>query len=144
MSAGRGEPGRGQIDAPTRERITAWVRRELEEQGFGSIREMARRMGVSPAYLSRVLARTQTPGLELLLRFTRTFGLPATRVLEEDPPRRFFVAAEPVAGARRAARPEARKVDVERWLARSRDAVREVKKVTADEIQRWKQEGRRR
>ncbi|HET8540135.1 MAG TPA: helix-turn-helix transcriptional regulator [Anaeromyxobacter sp.] len=137
---------RGTIDEETRGRVVAWLRREQEDQGIASIRELARRLGLSHSYLARVLSGSQAPGLDLVLRFTRTFGLSADRVLEEDPPRRYFVASEPIAGAKGRSprrRPGARRIDAERWLARARALRKRVKGVVTDEdVGRWKNEGR--
>ncbi len=138
---------RGTIDEETRSRVVAWLRREQEDQGLASIRELARRLGVSHSYVARILSGDQAPGLDLVVRFTRTFGLSADRVLNEDPPRRYYLAAEPVAGVkggRPAPRPRApRRIDPEKWLARAR-ALRKLVKgvVTEEDVRRWKNQGR--
>jgi transcriptional regulator with XRE-family HTH domain len=141
-------PARGTIDEETRRRVVAWLRREREEQGFASIRKLARRLEVSHSYLARVLGGAQAPGLDLVLRLTRIFGLSADRVLNEDPPRRYFLASEPVAGTRlppqASRRPGSRRIDVEKWLARARTTRRLFKeKITEEDLRRWKSEGRK-
>ncbi len=138
---------RGTIDEETRGRIVAWLRREQEDQALASIRELARRLGLSHSYVARVLSGALAPGLDLVLRFTRTFGLSADRVLNEDPPRRYFLAAEPVAGAKGgrppSRQPAPRRIDPEKWLARARALRKRVKGVLTDEdVQRWKNQGR--
>lgn len=138
---------RGTIDEDTRVRIVAWLRREQEDQALVSIRELARRLGVSHSYVARVLGGELAPGLDLVLRLTRTFGLSADRVLNEDPPRRYFLAAEPVAGAKGTKagvhRPAARRIDVEKWLARARALRKQFKGIiTEEDVRRWKNEGR--
>lgn len=42
-------PARGTVDEETRRRVVAWLRREQEDQALGSIRALARRLGLSPS-----------------------------------------------------------------------------------------------
>jgi transcriptional regulator with XRE-family HTH domain len=139
-------PAGSRIDKETRRRITAWIRVEMEDRGVQSAREFARFIGVSNAYLSRVLAGDQTPGLELVLRLTRRLELSADRLLNEEPPGAVPLAAEPVARTRPLAGGPpagARRIDPGRWLARAREARRLVKGKASDaEIKKLKAEGR--
>jgi transcriptional regulator with XRE-family HTH domain len=128
-------PAANRIDEETRRRIAAWIRVEMAERGAASVREFARLIGVSHAYLSRVVAGRQTPGLELVLRLVRTLDLSADRLLFEEPPGTVPVAAEPVAAVRGPAGgppPTARRIDPERWLARAREARALVRKPLTD------------
>lgn len=140
-------PTTSHIDHQTRRRIAAWIRVEMEDRGAASVREFARHLGVSHAYLSRVIAGSQTPGLELVLRLTRRLDLSADRLLNEEPPGAVPIAAEAVASVR-AADPggpssRARRIDPERWLARAREARALVRGPSTDAaIRKAKKAGR--
>lgn len=128
-------PTERRIDQETRRRIAAWIRVEMADRGAASIREFARMIDVSHAYLSRVIAGRQTPGLELVLRLARTLDLSADRLLFEEPPGTVPLAAEPTAAVRRSSGgppPAARRIDPERWLARAREARALVRKPITD------------
>jgi len=76
--------GRGPVDGEVRNRIAAHLRK-TKSQLDCSIRELARRIGCSHAYLARIVGGQTTPGLELLLRCKRELGISADCWLEQDP-----------------------------------------------------------
>jgi transcriptional regulator with XRE-family HTH domain len=79
--------GRGTIDVERRDRIVNWVRYEMDRRQIDSIRETARRLGISHTYLARLLLGEQTPGLELVIRMHDVWRIDATVLLDEDPPK---------------------------------------------------------
>jgi hypothetical protein len=79
--------GRGTIDVERRDRIVNWVRYEMKRRQIESIREAARRLGISHTYLARLLLGEQTPGLELVIRMHDVWHIDATILLDEDPPK---------------------------------------------------------
>lgn len=56
------------------ERFRQRVRAELESRGW-SQGELARRMNVSPQFVSQYLNGQRSPGLDLVQRFSETFDL---------------------------------------------------------------------
>jgi transcriptional regulator with XRE-family HTH domain len=85
-SPGKRAYGRGEIDTKTRERIRGWVVHEMNRRGIVSIREAARKIGVSHTYLTRVLGGDTTPGIEFLLRVHRKWHISLDILCDEDPP----------------------------------------------------------
>jgi hypothetical protein len=79
--------GRGTIDVKRRDRVVNWVRYEMKRRQIESIREAARRLGISHTYLARLLLGEQTPGLELVIRMHDVWHIDATILLDEDPPK---------------------------------------------------------
>ncbi|HUL60230.1 MAG TPA: hypothetical protein VLU43_13190 [Anaeromyxobacteraceae bacterium] len=142
----KGASSRSGPQAETDARIAGWIRFEMQARRIASIRQLARMLAVSHGYLARVVSRRQRPGLDLLVRLTRTLHLDADRLLNEDPPDQVPIAAE--RGTHPRPRPGgppsvARQIDPDLWLARAREARKLVRKrITDAEVQRSKAEGR--
>ncbi len=79
---------RGTIDQKVRDRIRAWIVHEMQRRGIESIRELANKIEVNHAYLSRVMAGDQTAGLELVLRLHNRLHISIDAMVDQDPPSR--------------------------------------------------------
>jgi transcriptional regulator with XRE-family HTH domain len=87
MQVTMGNPrGRGSIDQQTRDRIQKWIRYEMQKRQIDSIRELARKIGVSHAYLSLVVNGQSTAGLELVLRLNRRLHISIDAMVNDEPP----------------------------------------------------------
>lgn len=82
------------VDQETRDRLAAWLRHEIKRRAISgespSQRQIAEKLGLSHAYLSRILTGVQTAGLEVLIRLHRVFHVDANVLLDDDPPSDFF------------------------------------------------------
>ena len=88
MSTSMGNPrGRGIIDQATRDRIRRWIEYEMKKRQIDSIREMARRVGVSHAYLSLIVNGQSTAGLELVIRLNRKLHVSIDAMVNDEPPK---------------------------------------------------------
>ncbi len=60
-------------------KFNEWLMQELESRGW-SIRELARRAGITPATISNVLNEMRHPGPDFCRAVARAFGYPQTYV----------------------------------------------------------------
>lgn len=81
-------------DGVLRGRLAAHLRQEMERQGWAQA-DLARALRCHPSVVSHLLLADRTMGLDLFARVHSRLGLDANRLLDEDPPARFF---EPGAG----------------------------------------------
>jgi transcriptional regulator with XRE-family HTH domain len=77
-------------DRAVEERIRAHLRQALHERGT-SENKLAAKLGVSQSNLNRILNGNRGVGLSLILKIVRGLPIEPVRLLDEDPPRRFFV-----------------------------------------------------
>jgi DNA-binding Xre family transcriptional regulator len=90
-------------DRAVEERIRAHLRQALHDRGT-SENKLAQRIGISQSNLNRILNGHRGVGLSLILKIVKGLKINPIRLLEEDPPKRFFELpgdAEPVKGAKR-------------------------------------------
>ena len=76
-------------DLEAEARIRAHLRQQMDERSL-SRAELARRVGSDDGNMTRILDGSRGAGLGLVLRICRGLHITATRLLEEDPPARFF------------------------------------------------------
>lgn len=70
-------------------RIRAHVRQQMEERGITQ-NEVARRVDANQGHFSRILQGDRSITAGLAYRIAKGLGITPTRLLEEDPPVRFF------------------------------------------------------
>jgi DNA-binding Xre family transcriptional regulator len=78
-------------DLEAEARVRAHLRQQMQERGINQ-GELARRVGSSEGNMSRLLRGERGFGLGLVLRICRALEVTPTRLLEENPPERFFDA----------------------------------------------------
>jgi len=78
-------------DLEAEARVRAHLRQKMQERGINQ-GELARRVGSSEGNMSRLLRGERGFGLGLVLRICRALEVTPTRLLEENPPERFFDA----------------------------------------------------
>jgi transcriptional regulator with XRE-family HTH domain len=78
------------IDLEVRLRIAAHLRQKMDELQV-SQRQLAKLMGVSPASLSNFLSGFRpSVGLEFFIRAVKRLRLDPNRLLDVDPPKKYF------------------------------------------------------
>jgi transcriptional regulator with XRE-family HTH domain len=77
-------------DREVEERIRAHIRQQMHDRGIDKA-EAARRVKSDNGNFSRILSGDRGIGPGLILRICKAFRITPTRLLEEDPPRAFFV-----------------------------------------------------
>jgi transcriptional regulator with XRE-family HTH domain len=77
---------KGGFDSLLRRRIVANMRRAMVELKIRSGRELARRIEVNPATVTRYLAGKRTPGLDILYRLHRGLGISSDYFLDTPSP----------------------------------------------------------
>jgi hypothetical protein len=76
-------------DLEANARIRAHLRQQIKDRGIDPA-ELARRIRVNDGNFSRQMAGSRGFSVGQVLRICRSLGFTATRLLEEDPPARFF------------------------------------------------------
>lgn len=72
-------------------RVRAYLREYMEERGIGQV-ELAARLEITQGHVSKILSRDRGVGLGLALRVSRLLRVSMPRLLEEDPPAKFWDA----------------------------------------------------
>jgi DNA-binding Xre family transcriptional regulator len=77
-------------DVEANERIRAHLRQQMEERAIDKA-ELSRRVKINAGNLTRQLAGDRGFSIGQVLRICRALKLTPTRLLEEDPPQRYFL-----------------------------------------------------
>lgn len=85
-------PKRDSTDLKTRMRIAAWLRYEMETLEISQA-QLAKKIGVGPGALSRAL-KGGAIGLDLVIGVNRGLSFSANRLLNDDPPGKYWVAKD--------------------------------------------------
>ena len=88
MAAGTMAKSEG-LDPETRARIAAHLRKKRLEMGV-SKRELARRIGIDPPSLVKILNATRNVGTAVLVKIHRNLHIDMNDLVDFDPPRKFF------------------------------------------------------
>lgn len=80
-------PTKESVDLKARRCVAAWLAYKMRVRRL-NIRATAELMGVSPAAVSRVLGKQRTPGLDFVLRFSKTFTVPLEVLVSREPDRK--------------------------------------------------------
>lgn len=82
---------KSEADKHVEERIRAHVRQQMEERGIDQA-EVSRLTGVDDGLLSRILYKDRGIGFTTLLKFCIGLKITPTRMLESDPPPKYWTS----------------------------------------------------
>ena len=85
----RGVTWKNMADREIEARIRAYLREYQAERQIGQV-ELAERLGVTQGAISRILSGNRGVGLGLALRVSRLLRVSMPRLLEENPPEKFW------------------------------------------------------
>jgi DNA-binding Xre family transcriptional regulator len=81
-------------DLEAEARVRAHLRQQMDERSIHQT-ELAHRIGADDGNITRILGGERGIGLGLVLRICRALKITPTRLLEEDPPEKFFDSTDP-------------------------------------------------
>jgi transcriptional regulator with XRE-family HTH domain len=79
-------PTKDSVDIKARRCVAAWLKYKMQVRRM-NIAATAQLMDVSPAAVSRVKGEKRTPGLDFVLRFSKTFDVPLEVLVYTLPPK---------------------------------------------------------
>lgn len=85
---------KSEADRHIENRIRAHIRQQMEERGIDQA-EVARLTDVDDGLLSRILGETRGVGLATLLKLCQGLKITPSRILETDPPSKFWGSEDP-------------------------------------------------
>lgn len=85
---------KSEADRHIENRIRAHIRQEMDERGIDAA-EVSRITGVDDGLLSRILGETRGVGLATLLKLCEGLKVTPTRMLETDPPSKYWGHPDP-------------------------------------------------